>query len=243
MMRAGQPDHSPCVGHCTHDSGGFCLSCRRHEDEVAGWKDIPADGRLGVWGRLPAEIDAVGRDLMRLPLDAGDIAGIADEILDGGGAWAAGFGDRWFHGVRRADVGGSMSATTDAGERVSLNIAGPEAPGKIRALAWARDGRKLADGVGDLPIVLVVPTARLDFPVHRAPATLEDGRRDLGLGLASVRLVETADGRVLETKIARVEGLEIGDGAGNTGTATPPGLDLNENYALGAILLPGDSRI
>ena len=46
MLRAAQSDHSPCVGHCTHDDEGYCLSCRRHEDEKAQWKDGPEAARL-----------------------------------------------------------------------------------------------------------------------------------------------------------------------------------------------------
>ena len=244
MMRASQPDHSPCVGHCTTDSEGLCLSCRRHKDEVAVWKDGAEADRLKVWARLPAAIDGVGRNLMRLPLAPEDIAVIADEMLDSGGAWAAGFGGHWFHGIRKEGGEGMRNAAaTENGETVVLNIAGPGAPGKVRALAWARNGRKLAEGVGDLPIVLVVPTARLDFPVHASPSRLGDGRKDLGLGLPSVRLVEEAGGRVLETMLARVEGLKDGYGDSSPDSATPPGLDLNENYVLGAILLPKGARI
>ena len=239
MLRASQPDHSPCVGHCELDSDQFCLSCRRHGDERERWKESSEADRLGVWGRLPAAIDGAGRNLMRLPLAPEDIAAIADEVLDGGGAWVAGFGDRWFHGTRRSGGG----ALTEAGETVTLEITGPDVPGKVRALAWAREGERLADGVRDLALVLVVPSVRLNFPVHEAPATLEDGRRDLGLGLASVRLVEDGDGIVVETPLARVKGPGISASIAGSGkkrpAAGPAGLDLNGNYALGAILIPG----
>ena len=239
MLRASQPDHSPCVGHCELDAEQFCLSCRRHGDERERWKESPEADRLKVWQRLPAAIDGAGRNLMRLPLAPEDIAAIADEVLDGGGAWVAGFGNHWFHGTRRSGGG----ALTEAGELVTLDLVGPDVPGKVRALAWAREGERLADGVRDLALVLVVPSVRLDFPVHCEPAALEDGRRDLGLGLASVRLVDDGGGHLVETPLARVRGPGVsaalaGSGKGRL-AAAPASLVLNENYALGAILLPG----
>ena len=181
---------------------------------------------------------------MRLPLAPEDIAAVADEVLDGGGAWVAGFGGHWFHGTSRAAGGG---AATESGERVALDLLGPGVPGKVRALAWAKDGSKLADGVQDLPLALVVPSVRLEFPVNDSPALLEDGQKDLGLGLASVRLLEADGGCVVETPLARVDCPGM-DGAAVAASAKrpsalPEGLALNGNYALGAILLPGGARL
>ena len=243
MLRADQPDHSPCVGHCTFDAGGYCLSCRRHEDEKAGWKEGSEADRSGIWNRLPSAIDEAGRDLMRLPLAPEDIMGIADEVLGNGGAWVAGYGDHWYSATRRV-AGAGHAARTESGERITLNLAGPDVPGKVRALAWAGDGKKLSDGLQALPLVLVVPVARLAFPVNGEPTWLDDGRMDLGLGLASVRLLEDGKDVTIETPIAKIEGVKIdrritpAAAEGNSST-TPEGLVLNESYAFGAMLVPG----
>ena len=107
----------------------------------------------------------------------------------------------------------------------------------MRAVVWARDGACLDDGLDGLPILLVTPVARLNFPVHDTPARLEDGRMDQGLGLASVRLIEDAGRAVIETPLARVEGMAR-PAAPQNPAAVPAGLNLGKSYALGAMLLP-----
>ena len=230
MRHAAAAGHSPCIGHCTHDDAGRCLSCSRHEDEVASWREVDEATRLDIWSRLPEAIDNRDRGIMRLPLDADDITELAAEVLAEGGSWIAGYDSCW---VTATHHEGGLIASNADGARISLDFSG-----KVRAVAWAREGVKLADGVAGLPILLVTPVVRLSFPVCEAPTLLEDGRRDLGLGLASVRLVEEQDGRkVIETALARIEGMN--DAAQpNTPKPVPDGLDLGKAYALGAILMP-----
>jgi len=230
MRRAHQPDHSPCVGHCTYDAGRHCLSCRRHEDEVGTWRDAAAEKRLEVWSRLPGAIDAVGRDLMRLPLDNEDINTLAGECLSAGGSWVMGVDGFWLSADTPAAEGEAQSRC--GATRIRLDLSG-----KIRALAWARGERQLAQGVENLPIVLVTPRARVDLPVHDAETRLEDGRIDLGLGLASARVLKTAEGIEVETGFARAVTM-ITPAAGFGARALPEGLAINDSYALGAILLP-----
>ena len=91
MARAGQADHSPCVGHCTYDDADLCLSCRRHTHEIGAWRDGDDDMRQKAWARIPAEIDAAGVKVMRLPLSPEDIAAQAIACLEDGGAWAVGY--------------------------------------------------------------------------------------------------------------------------------------------------------
>lgn len=235
MRHAASPGHSPCIGHCTHDDAGLCLSCRRHEDEVKSWRDLDEATRRNVWSRIPAEIDSLDRGIMRLPLDADDITELAVETLAQGGVWMAGFSGCWVY-ADHFETG--LTASNGEGQRISLDFSG-----KVRAVAWAKDQSRLADGVAGLPILLVTPVARLDFPVHHTPTTLEDGRLDRGLGLASVRLVDEGDGgkghggAVIETPLARVEGLNAAP-VPQSPAAVPEGLNLGKSYALGAILLP-----
>jgi predicted Fe-S protein YdhL (DUF1289 family) len=231
MHHAASPDHSPCVGHCTHDAMGFCLSCRRHEDEVKAWRDLDEATRLDIWSRIPAAIDEHERGIMRLPLDANNISALAEETLVDGGCWVAGFSGCWIQ--VDCQEGDDLVASNSDGAQISLDFTG-----KVRAVAWARDSSRLADGVANQPILLVTPVARLDFPVHNTSMRLADGRLDQGLGLPSVRLVTEIDGRsVIETPLARVEGMGDVIKPQKT-TATPEGLDLGKSYALGAILLP-----
>lgn len=229
MRHALSPGHSPCIGHCTHDAAGLCLSCRRHEDEVRSWRDLDESVRGDVWARLPAQIDDCGRGIMRLPLDADDITALAADTLARGGRWAAGFAGCWHYADRHE--GGLVASNTD-GATITLDFSG-----KVRAVVWARDGACLDDGLDGLPILLVTPVARLNFPVHDTPARLEDGRMDQGLGLASVRLIEDAGRAVIETPLARVEGMAR-PAAPQNPAAVPAGLNLGKSYALGAMLLP-----
>ncbi|XDZ65245.1 DUF1289 domain-containing protein [Alphaproteobacteria bacterium LSUCC0684] len=230
MRRASQADHSPCVGHCTYDAGGHCLSCRRHEEEVGIWRDASPDDRLRIWSRLPGEIDAAGRDMMRLPLDSEDIAALALEMLADGGAWVMGVAGFWL--AADTPSGAAQAVSRCGSTRISLDLSG-----KIRALAWARGDRKLADGVGGLPIVLVTPRGRVDLPSCHEETGLEDGRVDLGLGLASARVLKNRDKLEVETGFAHGITSLKPDGAFGW-SAVPEGLRLNESYALGAILLP-----
>jgi len=230
MRRASQPDHSPCVGHCTYDAGGHCLSCRRHEDEVGIWRDASEDDRLRIWSRLPGAIDAAGRDLMRLPLDNEDIRALALEILSTGGTWVMGVEGFWLAADRLCE--GLEAVSSCNSTRISLDLSG-----KIRALAWARGGRKLADGVDGLPIVLVTPRGRVCLPVCHEETALEDGRLDLGLGLASARVLKNTDKIEVETGFARAVTTSM-PAAGFGQSALPEDLRINESYALGAILLP-----
>ncbi|MGC6484815.1 MAG: DUF1289 domain-containing protein [Candidatus Puniceispirillales bacterium] len=230
MRHAASPGHSPCIGHCTHDPDGLCLSCRRHDDEVKAWRDLDETARLDVWARLPAAIDGLDRGIMRLPLDADDITALAAETLTGGGCWMAGFEGCW---VMADHHEGGLQASNAAGARINLDFSG-----KVRAVAWANGKAGLAEGITGLPILLVTPVARLTFPVHEAATRLDDGRLDQGLGLASVRLLTEDDGgAVIETPLARVDGLGA-ISPPQKPAATPPGLDLGKSYALGAILLP-----
>ncbi len=235
MRHAASPDHSPCIGYCTHDAEGFCLGCRRHESEVTGWRGLDEAARLNVWSRIPAAIDELEHGIMRLPIDTDGIKTLAEETLAHGGSWTAGFNGCWVNADRHE---GGLTASNADGARISLDFSG-----KVRAVIWARHPSHIADGIAGLPILLVTPVARLDFPVHDSPARIEDGRLDQGLGLASVRLVTETDGRaVIETPLARIEGL--GEVARTQkADAVPEGLDLGKSYALGAILLPKGAGI
>ncbi len=239
MRRAHEPDHSPCVGHCTYDEGRHCLSCRRHEDEVGIWRDASEASRLEVWSRLPQEIDAAGRHLMRLPLDNEDITSLALETLAQGGSWVVGVEGCWLAADR--PLPGTNAERLEAESHCSSTQVSLDLTGKIRALAWARGGRKLADGVEGLPIVLVTPRGRVGLTCCEEETVLDDGRVDLGLGLASARALR-ANGRTeIETGFARaVTSLEPATGFGRS--ALPGDLVINESYALGAILLPRGER-
>ena len=235
MRRASQPDHSPCVGHCTYDDGRHCLSCRRHEDEVGVWRDASEANRLEVWSRLPGEIDAVGRSLMRLPLDNEDITSLALETLDQGGSWIVGVEGCWLAAEKLVSgmPEGRLEAESLCGStKVSLDLSG-----KIRALAWARGGRRLADGVDGLPIVLVTPRGRVGLPLCEEETMLDDGRIDLGLGLASARALKNTSHIEIETGFAHAVTC-MNPPAGFGQSALPGDLVINESYALGAILLP-----
>lgn len=236
MRHAASASHSPCIGHCTHDAGGHCLSCCRHEAEVATWRDVDDAARLKIWGRLPQQIDDRARGIMRLPLDQDDITDLAAATLAAGGAWMAGFTGNWIKADRHD---GGLVASNAEGARITLDLSG-----KVRAVVWAPQGSGLADGLENFPILLVTPVARLTFPVHDTVTELEDGRVDQGLGLASVRLVaETAGRLVIETPLARVEGLSPTVPAKAAVKAVPDGLDIGKSYALGAILMPAGQRL
>ena len=227
MLRQSESGHSPCVGHCTDDSGGFCLSCRRHRSEVDRWRDVSEGERQQIWARLPGAIDDAGGRLMRLPLSPEDIAELALEILKDGGRWAAGLRGNWFYGALH--VRGLEARAGDDSLSITLDFST-----KVRALAWIREGasQKFADSVKDLPLALVVPRGRVSF----SPSD-----EDCNLGLTSVRLLKSANGSVLETALATLKGSAINDIAidnKSVKSALPPDLPLNENYALGAILLP-----
>ena len=227
MLRQSEAGHSPCVGHCTDDSEGFCLSCRRHRSEVDRWRDVSEGERQQIWARLPGAIDQAGGRLMRLPLSPEDIAELAVEILKDGGRWAAGYRGNWFYGALH--VRGLEAKSADASLHVTLDFST-----KVRALAWIREGtsQKFTDSVKDLPLALVVPRGRVSF----SPSD-----KDCNLGLTSVRLLKNANGSVLETALATLKGKAIDGIVVNhkkSQSALPPDLPLNENYALGAILLP-----
>ncbi len=239
MMRAGQADHSPCVGHCTYDAADLCLSCRRHTDEITAWRDGADDMRIAAWARIPAEIDMAGIDVMRLPLSPEDIAAIAIARLDEGGAWAVGGdadGDKawvYAHDLTHDDDGVLTAEREDGAARITLDLSG-----KMRALAWARHDRKLADGVDELPLLIVVPRARIKDAAHDAPTMMDDGRMDLGYGLTGLQVIKDGDDLVLASLLAEA----CIDGGADTPPAItsplPQGLDLPESYVLAAVILP-----
>ncbi len=235
MMRVAQSDHSPCVGHCTYDAADLCLSCRRHSNEIAAWRDGDEGMRISAWARIPADIDTVGIDVMRLPLSPEDIAALAVQRLDEGGAWAVGGDNGWVYAHDlTGDEAGILTAIRDDGAaRVTLDLSG-----KMRALAWARGPRNLADGVDDLPILIVVPRARIKDEAVTVPTMLDDGRTDLGYGLEGLRVIQDGDDLVLASMLAEARL----DGGAHTPpvmtSAVPKGLDLPESYVLAAVILP-----
>ncbi|MCE2517008.1 MAG: DUF1289 domain-containing protein [Alphaproteobacteria bacterium] len=241
MSRADASDHSPCVGHCTNDEDGFCLSCRRSGDELTHWRDGAARLRQAAWARIPAEIDKAGLDVMRLPLNPDDIAEIAIETLDEGGAWAVGMSGHWAYGhdLTVDDDGVLTAVSADGDTTITLDLSG-----KMRALAWARGDRALKDGVQNLPILIVVPRARIKDAPATSPTTLDDGRTDLGYGLPSLRVLDDGDDLVMESLLATARmanasappphASALPQGA----SATPPDLTLPESYVLAAVLLP-----
>ena len=237
MARIGQADHSPCVGHCTYDAQDLCLSCRRHSDEITDWRDAEDAMRIATWTRIPKEIDDAGLDVMRLPLSPDDIAELAIRRLDEGGSWAVGLNGAWVyaHDLTSDEEGILTASHEDRSAHITFDLSG-----KMRAVAWARTaatGRKLADGVDDLPILIVVPKARIKDAPLSEETPLEDGRIDLGYGIPSVRVVKDGDDLVIEAMIAS---------ARMAPDATPPqsqdplpdGLDLPESYVLAGVILP-----
>jgi len=241
MIRQAAHDHSPCVGHCTYDADDFCLSCRRHTDEIGAWRDADEALRLAAWGRIPAAIDAAGLDVMRLPLSPDDILILALEALDHGGAWAvtAGGITAYAHDLIADNDGVASAISADGQTEITFDLSG-----KMRALAWTRQeatGRSLADDLHDLPILLVVPKVRLNLPVYEEPTALDDGRIDCGLGRADCRALTDGDDLMIETMLATAR---IKNGAGLKPSLMPSdqsiikGLDLPESYALAAAVLP-----
>ena len=251
MARASQSDHSPCVGHCTYDARDLCLSCRRHSDEIGAWRDADDVMRREVWARLPAAIDDAGVGVMRLPLSPDDIAALALNTLDEGGRWAVGgqtdadgqdvLDDQgvwaYAHDLTRDEDGVLTAQSEDGTAMITLDLSG-----KMRALAWARDTadgrpRKLADGLDDLPILIVVPRARIKNVPNTAPTMGDDGRLDLGHGLAEMTVLRDGDDIVLKTLLAeaRISGAADPEVITN---AVPQGLTLPESYVLAAIILP-----
>lgn len=47
------PITSPCIGICTLDDEEYCLGCRRHIGEIAGWARLSEDERRRILGELP----------------------------------------------------------------------------------------------------------------------------------------------------------------------------------------------
>ena len=139
MRHALSPGHSPCIGHCTHDAAGLCLSCRRHEDEVKSWRDLDRSVRGDVWARLPAQIDDCGRGIMRLPLDADDITALAADTLARGGRWSAGLPAA---GIMPTAMKVGLSQSNTDGATITLDFSG-----KVRAVVWARNGRASMTGL------------------------------------------------------------------------------------------------
>ena len=237
LARVTASDHSPCVGHCTYDAQDYCLSCRRHTDEIGQWRDADEGLRQAAWQRIPHEIDQMGLEVMRLPLSPDDILAIALETLDQGGSWAVGAKGvyAYAHDLENEEDGVVTAINSDGDNRVTFDLSG-----KMRALAWTRGsttGRKLADGVGHLPLLLVVPKVRLNLPVHDAPCRLDDGRDDCGLGLAHCQMMTDGDDLLIKTML----GHATISGGGNfqfNGADLPQGLVLPESYALAGVILP-----
>lgn len=233
-------DHSPCVGHCTYDEAETCLSCRRFKHEVDGWRDGTAEMRQSAWKRIASGIDEAGVGVMRLPLAPDDIAGLAREVLSAGGAWAAGISGHWLYGHKLISDDNSVLSALGSDGRITLDLSG-----KMRALAWGRGGRKFAHGLNTLPIVIVVPRARLKDTPHYTPTQLDDGRLDLGYGLASVQLIRDGDALIMQTPLATTRETykpELLPKRG--GDAVPADLTLPESFVLGAVLLPsGESPL
>jgi predicted Fe-S protein YdhL (DUF1289 family) len=240
MARTSQSDHSPCVGHCTYDDDDYCLSCRRHTDEISAWQDGDDALRAAAWARIPGEIDKAGVDVMRLPLSPEDIAGVAMDRLDKGGAWGVGAGNIWTYAHDlTSDVNGVLKAVSrDGATTITLDLSG-----KMRALAWARDGaggrRRLADGIDNLPVLVVVPKVRIkDAPLTTA-TVLDDGRTDLGLGFPSVRMLTDGEHLIIETLLATAR-IKSGKAPAGITSALPQELSLPESYVLAAVILPKD---
>ena len=234
MMRAGQSDHSPCVGDCTYDAEDLCRSCRRHNDEIATWRDADEAMRRAAWARIPAEIDKAGIRVMRLPLSPDDIAERAIACLDEGGAWAVGGDGHWVyaHDLTADDDGVLTAASADGAATITLDLSG-----KMRALAWSRGGVDLADGLDDLPVLIVVPRARIkDEPCH-TPTVMDDGRTDLGYGIPSLKIIQDGDDLVLKTLLAEAR---VADGTAPAVLTSPipEGLSLPDSYVLAAVILP-----
>ena len=241
MARAGASDHSPCVGHCTYDAADYCLSCRRSTDEITAWRDAEDSLRASSWARIPAEIDAAGLDVMRLPISPEDIAEIAEEMLDLGGARAVGVTGHWAyaHDLTRNQDGVLTAASEDGDTTITLDLSG-----KMRALAWARGDRTLADGFQDMPILIVVPRARIKDAPNAEPTMREDGMLDLGYGLASIAICE--DGQTSDDKELVMQNLlatsrcraPADERPAKDARAIPDDLTLPESYVLAAILMP-----
>jgi len=52
------PIASPCIGICTLDDDEYCLGCRRHIGEIAGWIRLSEDERRRILGELPGRRNA-----------------------------------------------------------------------------------------------------------------------------------------------------------------------------------------
>jgi predicted Fe-S protein YdhL (DUF1289 family) len=222
LARIADPDHSPCVGHCTYDNASFCRLCRRSSDEAVRWRKIDDRARKSAWARIPASIDEAGVAVMRLPLDPDDIAEIARETLAQGGMWGVGTAGHWVYGHDLiGDDGGVLSAASGDGlSHITLDLSG-----RMRVMAWARGGRKFDDGVNDLPVLIVVPRARLkDAP--------------------PVKVTHDGDDLVIETWLATARQKNAAHATGlmpnSAIDAAPPDLTLPESYVLAAVLLPKD---
>lgn len=242
LARIDSADHSPCVGHCTYDDQDFCLSCRRSTAEISAWRDADAPLREAAWQRIPDAIDAADVGVMRLPLSPDDISALAIETLDEGGAWCVGGAGHWLyaHDLTR-DEDGILTAVSDDG-CVSINL---DLSGKMRALAWARGGKTLSDDLDDLPILIVVPRARVKTPPMTETTTRDDGLIDLGHGITGTTLLQDGDDLMIETLLATARVIKGASHLPISGdAAVPHDLDLPESYLLAAVLLPkGQERL
>ena len=239
LARYSASDHSPCVGHCTYDDKDFCLSCRRSTNEIGSWRDADNALREAAWARIPGDIDQAGLDTMRLPLSPDDIAEIALDILDHGGSWAIGGGGHYayVHDLV-AEENGVLSAVSEDGmTKMTLDLSG-----KMQALAWARGSSKaqtLADNLDALPLILVVPQARLNLPCHDQETALDDGTLDLGFGLPHCQMIASGQDMMMRSMLAEAC---ITNGAAYLNAPNdhilPESMVLPESYVLAAVLLP-----
>ncbi|HEV2332279.1 MAG TPA: DUF1289 domain-containing protein [Gammaproteobacteria bacterium] len=51
------PIASPCIGICTLYDDEYCLGCRRHSGEIAGWLRLSEGERRRILGELPDRRD------------------------------------------------------------------------------------------------------------------------------------------------------------------------------------------
>ncbi len=229
LIMGESPSHSPCVGYCTDDEAGYCFACRRHRGEIDGWRDIDPMQRSAIWDRLPQAIDGGKFGVMRLPLDPEHIADIAAETLKGGGSWAVGARGHWLYGRKMARrdglklvANGGDTKGGDKGAEITLDLSG-NLGGKIRALAWARDGKTFSQNMHDLPLIIVTPMVKVNLP-------------DDLFGLPTVRFFDEREGQRVQVMCASAYGFK--PQKNKPENAVPRGLDLPDSYAISAFILP-----
>ena len=245
MTRRNEIAHSPCVGHCTYGDDNLCLSCRRHYDEVQSWKETGGEELEAIWARIPSAIDANKGEVMRLPLAPEDIVTLAVETLTSGGSWAVGVDGAWVYAQHLININnGLLKAKGDDGKTtITLDLRD-----RMRALAWRQHQQSFASDLDKMPLLLVVPEARIKQVPATEPTPITEGNfsggTDLGLGLPSIAAISHGKDLIFKTMLAEAHVKDASHSLPQKGVSPIPSkLNMPSIFVLGAVLLPKGMRL